>query len=271
MAAASSSLASRRSTFETDGFVVVRQFLNPGDFAELQRELNRYITLVVPTLPEGDAFYHDRARPETLKQMSRIENDPFFSAYIRHPAWQSLAEELLGESATCQGSEWFNKPPGTDHPTPPHQDNYYFCLQPPQVLTMWLALDSVDEENGCLRYIPGSHREGLRPHGRTRTLGFSQGISGYSAADHAREVGVLAQPNDLLVHHGNTIHRADPNTSTTRHRRSFALVFRGASARRDDAAFQKYLASSTAQQESLGVKTTGTPQPSQQSRPVTAN
>jgi phytanoyl-CoA hydroxylase len=50
------------------------------------------------------------------------------------------------------------------------------------------------------------------------------------------------------------IHRADPNTSPTRHRRSFALVFRGASARRDDVAFRKYLDSSTAQQEALGVK-----------------
>ena len=256
-AMAASSPSPRRSTFETDGFVVVRQFLDSAAFEELRQELNRYITKVVPTLPDGDAFYHDRSRPETLKQMSRIENDPYFAQYIHHPAWKALAEELLGEAAACQGSEWFNKPPATDHPTPPHQDNYYFCLAPPQVLTMWLALDSVDEENGCLRYLPGSHREGLRPHGRTRTLGFSQGIFEYTDADRAREVHVVAQPNDLLIHHGNTIHRADPNLSATRHRRSFALVFRGASARRDDSAFQKYLASSTAQQESLGVKTAG--------------
>jgi phytanoyl-CoA hydroxylase len=254
MATTTSPVSSRQADFQTQGYVVVRQFLPPADFAELQRELQRYITQVVPQLPEGDAFYHDRARPETLKQMSRIENDPFFAQFIQHPAWQNLASELLGEPATCQGTEWFNKPPATDHPTPPHQDNYYFCLQPPQVLTMWLALDPVDAENGCLRYIPGSHHEGLRPHGRTKTLGFSQGISNYTDADRAREVQILAQPNDLLVHHGNMIHRADPNTSPTRHRRSFALVFRGASARRDDVAFRKYLDSSTAQQEALGVK-----------------
>ena len=88
----------------------------------------------------------------------------------------------------------------------------------------------------------------------TKTLGFSQGISDYSDADRSREVQILAQPNDLLIHHGNTIHRADPNTSPTRHRRSFAMVFRGASAHRDDVAFRKYLDSSSAQQQSLGVK-----------------
>jgi len=33
--------------------------------------------------------------------------------------------------------EWFNKPPATNHITPPHQDNYYFCLEPPNVVTIW--------------------------------------------------------------------------------------------------------------------------------------
>ena len=40
---------------------------------------------------------------------------------------------------------------------------------------MWLALDEVDETNGCLCYVPGSHRQGLREHARTRTLGFLRG------------------------------------------------------------------------------------------------
>jgi phytanoyl-CoA hydroxylase len=122
MAAPTAALASRRAEFQNEGYVVVRQFLSAADFAELQDELHRYVTQVVPHLPEGDAFYHDRSRPETLKQMSRIENDPFFAQYIQHPAWRNLAEELLGEPATCQGTEWFNKPPATDHPPPPPQD-----------------------------------------------------------------------------------------------------------------------------------------------------
>ena len=33
-----------------------------------------------------------------------------------------------------------------------------------EVITAWIALDDVDEENGCLRYINGSHRGGILPH-----------------------------------------------------------------------------------------------------------
>ena len=242
-----------RELFERDGFVVVRQFLPAAEFSRLTRELDRYIQQVVPTLLEGDAFYDDKARPETLKQLARIEQDPFFADYRNDPHWVALATELLGEPVACQGAEWFNKPPATNHPTPPHQDNFYFCLRPPQVLTMWLALDVVDAENGCLRYVRGSHRRGIRTHGRTRTLGFSQGIPDYGDVDQGHEQAVFAQPNDVLIHHGETIHRADPNRSTQRHRRSFAMVFRGASAHRDDESFRRYLDSSRAQQKELGV------------------
>ena len=88
--------------------------------------------------------------------MQHMGVDPFFRRYAEHPRWRQLAETLVGEDVQADAPEWFNKPPATNHITPPHQDNYYFCLRPPQALTMWLALDAVDEENGCLRYVRGS-------------------------------------------------------------------------------------------------------------------
>lgn len=234
-------LAVNRDQFLQDGYTIIRQFLPPEEFARLRSELDRYITDVVPTLDSALAFYEDRDRGETLKQLSGMDQDPFFAEYKQHDRWLQVARELLGEDGIVQGVEWFNKPPNTDHRTPPHQDNYYFCLSPPNVLTMWLALDSIDEENGCLRYVCGSHLEPLRPHQRTTTLGFSQGITDFSEGDSAREVAVTAEPNDLLIHHGQTIHRADANRSTTRHRRSFAMVVRGTSCTRDNSAYQRYL------------------------------
>ena len=71
-------------------------------------------------------------------------------------------------------------------------------------------MDRIDESNGCLRYIPGSHRLGVRPHQTTKVLGFSQGISDYNDEDRRREVTVLLEPGDALAHHGNMIHRAEP-------------------------------------------------------------
>lgn len=244
-----------KAEFDRDGFVVVRRFLPNDELGTLQQNVDRYIREVVPTLPDSDAFYDDRNRPETLKQLQRMARDPFFTAYSQHLRWVGLAESLLGEAATADQPEWFNKPPGTHHITPPHQDNYYFCLTPPNVLTIWLALDCVDAENGCLRYVVGSHRQGFRTHVKSRILGFSQGIADYAPDDFSRERAILLDPGDAVVHYGMTIHRADANLSATRHRRSFAMVFKGASCRRDENAYERYLASARKQQQEMGLRT----------------
>lgn len=245
--------SSYRTDYERDGFVVVRQLLPPSDFTQLQAELDRYIREVVPKLPPADAFYDDRTRPETLKQMQHMGGDTFFRDYARHPSWLSLAETLVGERVNGQDPEWFNKPPGTNHVTPPHQDNYYFCLRPPHVITIWMALDPVDDENGCLRYLPGSHRRGIRPHGRSRVLGFSQGITDFSDDDRRDEVAIHLEPGDVVAHHGETVHRADPNRSLQRNRRAFALVYKGVSCQRDEEAFARYQQALRVQHEQLGL------------------
>jgi phytanoyl-CoA hydroxylase len=245
--------ASLKSTYDRDGFVVVRQFMQGERLAQLREQLDRYIRDVVPTLPPTAAFYQDRAKPETLKQMQHMEVDPFFRDYVQDPQWVTLGEALVGEPARCQAPEWFNKPPGTEHPTPAHQDNFYFCLRPPHVATLWLALDEVDDENGCLRYVRGSHLSGVRPHAPSQVVGFSQGISDYSDQDEAAAVAVHLQPGDLVAHHGDTIHRAEPNRSANRHRRAFAMVFKGVSCQRDEGAYQRYLEALHSQHAAQGV------------------
>ncbi|MGI8978222.1 MAG: phytanoyl-CoA dioxygenase family protein [Pirellulaceae bacterium] len=244
-----------KSAYDRDGFVIVRQLLSPGDFAELKGQLERYIQTVVPTLPDKHAFYDDKSRPETLKQLQHMDVDPFFHAYNNHAAWSALARALVGEEVESMGPEWFNKPPGTSKHTPPHQDNYYFCLKPPKVITIWMALDKVDDGNGCLRYVRGSHLQPIRPHNRSNVLGFSQGITDYGPLDEAREERIHLQPGDVVAHHGNTIHRADANGSPTRHRRAFAMVLKGVSCRRDEEAFSRYQAALQQQHEEMGLKT----------------
>ncbi|MEZ6045554.1 MAG: phytanoyl-CoA dioxygenase family protein [Planctomycetaceae bacterium] len=240
--------------YQTEGYVVLRQFYSAEEINELKREIDRYIAEVVPHLEKGAVFYHDADKPETLKQINGFKEDAWFADFPLQQRWKDLAVALIGEEVTFKSPEWFNKPPATEHPTPPHQDNYYFNLVPCHVCTMWLALDDVDEENGCLRYVPGSHLKPVRPHLKTKVLGFSQGIEDYGDEDYATEVPIIMKPGDLVVHHGNTIHRADANKSDTRHRRSFALVFKGVSCQLDTEGMSRYEQSYKQQHQEMGLK-----------------
>ncbi len=244
-----------KTSFLKNGYVHLNQFLKTSLLEELRHEVERYIIEQVPHLDPGDVFYEDPEKPETLKQLHRMNQDPFFENYRHHPLWMDTAKLLLDEPVDpAWGVELFNKPPNTEHETPPHQDNYYFCLEPPNVLTIWVPLDPVDHSNGCLRYIEGSHLKGLRKHVTSPTLGFSQSISDLDPSDLEKEVNIVAEPGDALIHYGNTIHRAGPNGTKDRHRRSFAMVFKGASAQRDHEKFKAYHESSKLQQSSFGIE-----------------
>ncbi len=241
-----------KSDFDRDGYALIPEFLTKQEMAELGHQLDRYIKETVPELPVTHAFYQDRSRPETLKQLQFMEEDPFFEKLPKREKWIDLAEALVGEPVN-PSVEWFDKPPQTHHITPPHQDNFYFCLQPAHVATFWLALDLVDDENGSLRYVPGSHLRGIRPHKPTKIIGFSQGITDFGAEDRAREVVVQMRPGDLVVHHGNMIHSANANRSKSRHRRALAVVYTGKSCRLDEEASSRYRANLKAQQTKAGT------------------
>ena len=244
-----------KAAYDRDGFVIVKNFLPKDEFDDLTSNLERYIRDVVPTLPDSGAFYQDRSRPETLKQFQHTgDYDPYFAEYRSNPRWHALASAILGEDANPHQAEWFNKPPGTIHPTPPHQDNYYFNLKPPNVLSIWMALEPIDEENGCLRYVRGSHLKGIRPHNQTEVLGFSKGIIDFAPDDEAIEVVTGLEAGDAVAHHCEVIHRADPNRSSTRHRRAFAIVFEGVSCEIDHEAKKKYTDSMQAQHKGMGLE-----------------
>ena len=228
----------RRIDFERDGFVAQPSFYGVDELLAIEDALGRFIAERISELRAEHVFYEDKSNLSTLKQIQQLHKYERFFEELMNDKPKKLAQELLGEPVIGKNLQYFNKPPGTGHATPAHQDGYYFMLQPCHALTMWMALDEADEENGCVRYLAGSHVQGMRKHERTRTLGFSQGISDYDP--EADEVICLAQPGDLLAHHALTIHRADANTSTIRSRRALGFIFYGESAKEDSVAHATY-------------------------------
>lgn len=231
--------------FREKGYVCLPAMLDADEVREVEAQLARYIDGVVPGLPAQDVFYEVKGRPETLKQMHRMmDNDSWFRDFFLQDRFMGLAERLLGTSVVHKNLEYFAKPPRIGNPTPPHQDGYYFMIEPNEALTMWVALDEIDEENGCIRYVEGSHRRGIRPHAKSGVLGFSQGITDFGPDDEEQARPMRAQPGDLLAHHSLTIHRADANRSE-RPRRALGLVCYSTLAQHDaerSAAYQRELA-----------------------------
>jgi len=231
-----------KEEFQKDGYVFIPAFLSADEVEKITQNFNRIIKNVVPAMPANNVFYEDKNDAATLKQLIDLHlHDSFFKDVLINSRFKELAEFLLDDKVIGKNLEYFNKPPLIGKPTPPHQDGYYFMLNPSIAVTMWMALEPADEENGCVKYVKGSHLKGMRPHGRTKTLGFSQGIIDFATdEDKANEVAFPAKPGDLLVHHSLTIHRAGPNMSATRSRKALGLIYFGESAKEDIEAKREY-------------------------------
>mgnify|MGYP001161403729 FL=1 len=227
--------------FSQDGYLLLSSFFTNKQIESCLDKVRKYIDETVPLIPSEETFYEVKNDHTTLKQLQRMHiHEPWFDILFNGKTKQ-LAETLLDGEVITKNLQYFNKPPKIGKATPPHQDGYYFKLTPPKALTMWLALDDVDENNGCVRYVKGSHLKGMRDHSMTGTLGFSQGISSYGNDDDIKnEIPISAKKGDLIVHDSMTIHRADQNLSDSKNRRALGFIFYSADSEEDNLSLKKY-------------------------------
>ncbi len=237
-----SNIDDKQKDFQRDGFVAYPQFVHGTELKVIHHELGRFMRETLPKVSSDHLFYEVKGNPNTLKQIQQLgDHDFWFDQLARVGRFRETAEELLGGPVVSKNIQYFNKPPKLGQATPPHQDGFYFMISPCEAVTMWFALEDVDEETGCVRYIPGSHRGAMCKHDRTRTLGFSQGITDYWESGLAeREVAIPAKAGDLLVHHAKTIHRADSNQSESRTRRALGFIYYRADVIEDSEAHHAY-------------------------------
>ncbi|HCQ64477.1 MAG TPA: phytanoyl-CoA dioxygenase [Rhodobacteraceae bacterium] len=237
--------ASRLESFQRDGYVCERPLYSAAQIDDLNAEIARFIRDVVPTMPAAQVYYEDKSDKTSLKQIQAMfEYDGYFRDLMENGPARRIAEEVLQDEVVPVNMQYFNKPAGIGQPTPPHQDGYYFHLSPCEAVTGWLALEEVDDENGCIHYVRGSHRaDGFRPHGQTGVLGFSQGMTDFGTADdRAGEVAFPGPAGTFLMHHAKTIHWAGANRSQSRTRRALGFIYYAKKAKVDQAAKNAYQA-----------------------------
>ena len=229
-------LSDLKKIYDENGYNHIPELFSKSDMELINNEFDRYIKDCVPKMKEGEVYYVDKENKDTLMQMQKLEEyDAFFHDLFHNSKIKELAANALGEDVIPRAMEYFNKPPGKSNPTPPHQDGYYFNLDNDKAVTGWLALEDVDDENGCIHYVKGSHKyEGYRPHGKSEILGFSKGVTDFGTEeDKKNTVKFEGKAGMFLMHHAKIIHFADPNKSKTRSRRAFGFVYHGVSAKHD--------------------------------------
>lgn len=145
---------------------------------------------------------------------------------VRHPGVLDAVEQVIGLNILVWGSSFFIKEPRNPSFVSWHQDSTYWGLEPPDIVTAWVALSESTHENGAMRVIPGSHKLDQAPHRDTFAADnlLSRGQEIMVEVDESRAVELPLKPGEMSLHHVRLIHGSEPNPSTKR-RIGFAVRY----------------------------------------------
>lgn len=155
------------ASYREQGFVAGMRLLSDEQVERLRGELAE---LSEPSHPGRSLFYEYNSNESVdptkvlFHALGHWRITPGFHDILWNPAFTMRAAQLLEGSVRFWHDQLFCKPAQHGGVVAWHQDySYWTRTQPMAHLTCWIALDDADEENGCLQYIPGSHRWELLP------------------------------------------------------------------------------------------------------------
>lgn len=191
------------------------------EMAQLNAELPNLLALLKP----GETTKDIREWHETSTYLYDI---------CMNPKILDLVEGILGPNFYCWASNFFIKDPRSMSTVGWHQDSYYWPMTPNNSVTVWLAFDDVDEVNGGMKLIPGSHKGGIIKHRRSTetnsvlTLELEDGSD--FKADSAVQFRLKA--GECSLHDDRAIHGSQANPSERR-RAGLTIRYSGTNVKND--------------------------------------
>ena len=192
----------------------------PAEMETLRAELPHLLALLQP----GETAKDIREWHETSQYLYDI---------CMNPKIHDMVESILGPNFYLWASSFFIKEPFSTSTVGWHQDAYYWPMKPHHTVTVWLAYDDVDEENGGMKIIPGSHRAGLLRHARSTdtdsilTLELESGTF-----NEAEAVQFKLKAGEVSLHDDRAVHGSPANPSSRR-RAGLTLRYSGTEVKND--------------------------------------
>ena len=201
-----------KDTYRRDGYCFPIQAVSPEEARDLRARL--------------EAFERRNGGP--LKGELRHKPHLLFTwlnELIRRPSILDAVEDVLGPNLLCWGTSFFIKEANDAGFVSWHQDSTYWGLSSPDVTTVWVAFTPANRENGCMKFIPGTHAVQVA-HADTfhkdNLLTRGQEIS--VEVDESKAVYVELAPGQASLHHVLLFHGSAPNRSGDR-RIGFAIRY----------------------------------------------
>jgi len=221
--------ADQVEAYDRDGVVLLPKLLDGAGVEALREATERIL-----------AEEKEAAR-NYFKRLRMWERDPGFRDLLFKSALGSAAAQLVqSDKINLLYDQLFVKEPGGNFETPWHNDHPYWPVRGSQVVTLWIALDTVTLSNGGLEFVRGSHKQSRWYRPFTTDLK-GEVVSAYGKDDDEYEdmpdinanrdkfdiVSFDLQPGDAIAFHSLMLHGAPGNSTSTTRRRGVSVRVAG--------------------------------------------
>lgn len=217
--------------FHEHGYLAGVRLLNDAQLAQLRTEL---ADLMQPTHPLHHLFYefHANESPDPNRVLFHALGAwrlaPGFHDVLWHPQFTVAAAQLLGGAVRFWHDQLFCKPAQHGGVVAWHQDySYWTRTQPLAHLTCWVGLDDSTKANGCLHYVPGSHRwPDLPVTGLAGDMDSVQTVLPDELKAQFKPVAIELKAGECSFHHPRLMHGSYANNTDVPRRATVINVFR---------------------------------------------
>lgn len=215
--------------FQNQGYISLRQLTTSEEVSGLKASIE---DLLKRRVGEKEGAQEDflagqkrdvrRTAPQIMNPVNYLP-DLHKTACFRNA--HAIAKQLLGENATCICDLAIVKEANFGTATPWHQDE---AFRDPSMdyheLNIWVALQDVTVKNGCLLYLPESHKNEVMEHGAPNNDPTSQALECIAPFDRDAAVACEIPAGGCTVHHSRMLHSGGPNV-TDRPRMAYIMIF----------------------------------------------
>ena len=220
------------SFYQQNGYVVVPDVFPMTELDEVDRELDRLVSEAEGKGETGVAHTGTNRNKGWLLQLGL--RSEFTQRFAQDDRVLDLIEDIVTPGIAIYSAKLTAKLPQSSDICHWHQDNAYYNAHASSETRMstWIPLVDVDEENGCLWVVPGSHKGGVKEHGQyggqcPKSMG-PEDMEAEGAIPCPVEVGAILLFSSDLWHHSK-------GNATDQIRRAFIVSYQEATVPRGNA------------------------------------
>ena len=214
--------------YDENGFILKKAIASTEEIEKIREEIQNIHNRMAEEPTEGVGLsweeFDDPDLPPRLKQLMNSEViSPTLNKILRSDIMLNIIEQMIGPDVSLYHSKLLPKDAKDGTSIPWHQDYAYWNRDDnrPLMVNCQLAIDATTQENGCIQFVPGSHKRGLQEHQR-RQQTFGVFLSRSEDSDksepghyheRADAVQVEMEPGDGVFFNALIIHGSAANTS----------------------------------------------------------